>query len=297
MDTRIGIASNDVEARDLGGGVVIFDSAISFDFEEVVRICEEQISSERKDMYVPGVDPETGKQAFVNKSGYLYTKNGVSRMPRRGSMLHSTGGEEIRSFFSEVERIKDEYLLKYMTLFPLAYKNIWWKVKGHLVSYSAEKGGDFLGQHSDTSADYAYGYPHPSSQLATKNTLSCVVYLNEDFDGGHHYFNYLDIDIIPKIGSIIMFPSNFIAAHEITPVTRGTRYSYLGWYSHGSPNNELNEHIVDPNDDPDVASRATNVYMPELRINFRRHLEKIGFDRNSYAYQLVSTMHGQKIED
>lgn len=293
----MGLMSNDVAAVDLGGGVVLFESAISFDSEKVVLLCEQQIQSERKDMYVSGVDPETGKEAFVNKSGYLYNKTGVTRMPRRGSMLHSTGSKEIREFFAEVENIKDDYLLKYMTKFPLAYKNIWWKVKGHLVSYSAEKGGDFLGQHSDTSADYAYGYPHPSSQLATKNTLSCVVYLNEDFDGGHHYFNYLDIDIVPKTGSIIMFPSNFIAAHEITPVTKGTRYSYLGWYSHGSPNESLNESIVDPNNDQELAARATNVYLPNLRTNFKQHLEKIGIDKSSYAYQLVSTMHGQKIEE
>lgn len=297
MSSKIHLSSNGVEAVDLGGGVVMFESAISFDSSTVVDLCEKQILSEQKDMYVPGIDPETGNKAFINRSGYVYDKYGVTRMPRRGSMLHSNGSPEIRQFFADVENIKDEYLLKYMTKFPLAYKNIWWKVKGHLVSYSADKGGDFLGQHSDTSADYAYGYPHPSSQLATKNTVSCVVYLNEDFDGGHHYFNYLDIDIVPKIGSIIMFPSNFIAAHEITPVTRGTRYSYLGWYSHGSPNEALNESIVDPQIDPELASRATNVYLPNLRSDFKAHLDKIGIDKTSYVYQLVSTMHGQKIED
>lgn len=291
------ISSTNVTARNMGGGVVLFENAIQFDSEAVVALCEQQITAERKDMYTQGIDPETGKEAFVNKSGYLYNRDGVNRMPRRGSMLHSNGCDEIKNFFAVVELIKDDYLLQYMTMFPLAYKNIWWKVKGHLVSYSADKGGDFLGQHSDTSADYAYGYPHPSSQLATKNTVSCVVYLNENFQGGHHYFNYLDINIIPTTGSIIMFPSNFIAAHEITPVTSGTRYSYLGWYSHGSPNEALNESIIDPNKEPELAKVATNVYMPNLRINFKNHLDALGVDKNSNVYNLVSTMHGQKIED
>ena len=295
MAQNLEITFNDAEANDLGGAVVIFQNAISFDSGLITSLCETQIANERSQMYVDGIDPETGKKAFINRSGYFYDKEGMDRMPKRGSMLHSTGEAKLREFFDEVESIKDKYLLKYMTFFPLSYKNIWWKVKGHLVSYSAER-QEFLGQHSDTSADYAYGFPEPTSQLATKNTVSCVVYLNEDFVGGHHYFNYLGIDIEPKIGTIIMFPSNFVAAHEITPLESGVRYSYLGWYSHGSPNKELNESIIDPLKEPDLAKSATNVYLPNLRQDFKQHLEMLGVENHRYAYQLASTMHGQEIE-
>ena len=59
MNNEMGLMSNDVAAVDLGGGVVLFESAISFDSEKVVLLCEQQIQSERKDMYVSGVDPET----------------------------------------------------------------------------------------------------------------------------------------------------------------------------------------------------------------------------------------------
>ena len=31
-----------------------------------------------------------------------------------------------------------------------------------------------------------------------------------------------------------MMPANYIGAHEIAEVTRGTRYSYLGWFAQGS---------------------------------------------------------------
>jgi hypothetical protein len=137
-----------------------------------------------------------------------------------------------------------------------------------------------------------YGLPHPSDQLATRNTVSVVLYLNEDFDGGHHYFNYYDIDYVPKTGDILMFPSNYMAAHEVTPIIKGSRYSYLGWYSHGSPNPATNEHIVDPEKEPEMAKTATNVYMPHLRQQFMEYLEKIGIDENLFAYQLVKSMHG-----
>jgi hypothetical protein len=211
-------------------------------------------------------------------------------MPRRGSQIHGTSRDDVRDFIEAVERAKDEYLLKYFVLFPIAYKNVWWKVKGHLVSYSTQYGGSFLGPHSDTSADYAYGYPHPGNQLATRNSVSCVVYINDDFDGGHHYFNYLDIDYKPNSGDILMFPANYMASHEVTPIINGSRYSYLGWYAQGSPNKEVNEHIVDPATDPELAKTATNVYMPTLREDFKNYLDSIDHDKSSHAYQLVERM-------
>jgi hypothetical protein len=280
--------NNKVQAEHLGGGVVVFRGAISFDSSWVVQFAEEQISNERAEMYTPTVDPETGKPAYLNKSGYIFRADGVDKMPRRGSQIHRTNRKDVQEFIEELEKAKDEYLLKYFVLFPIAYKNVWWKVKGHLVSYSTQYGGSFLGPHSDTSADYSYGYDHPANQLATRNSVSCVVYFNDNFTGGHHYFNYLDIDYTPNTGDILMFPANYVASHEVTPIVDGSRYTYLGWYAHGSPNEAYNEHIVDPATDPELAKTATNVYMPTLRQDFKNYLDSIDYDKASHAYQLVT---------
>jgi hypothetical protein len=282
---------NDVEAKHLGGGVVLFENAISFDSEWVCAFAEKQVSRERSQMYAEAIDPETGETAFINKSGYYFDADGVMEMPRRGSEIHRTEDAEIKNFLRFVEKSKDSYLLKYFVLFPLAYKNVWWKVKGHIVSYSVEHGGKFLGQHSDTSADYMYGMPEPSDQLATRNTVSCIVYLNEEFGGGEHYFNYLEIEYKPKTGDIMMFPSNYVAAHEVKPTTSGSRYTYLGWYSHGSPNPEYNESIEDPDKDPETSDFATNVYMPNLRSDFKKHLERLGDKAPIHALSLIESMH------
>jgi len=282
---------NDVDAEHLGGGVILFRDAVSFDVDFVTSFAEEQISKERAEMYTPTTDPETGEPAYANRSGYIFDAVGVNEMPRRGSQIHRTDREDVRDFLDFIEQSKDKYLLKYFLKFPLAYKNVWWKVKGHLVSYSTEYGGKFLGSHSDTSADWAYGFPEPKDQLATRNTLTSVVYLNDDFEGGHHYFNYLDINYVPNTGDILMFPANYMAAHEVTPVTRGSRYSYLGWYSHGTPNEAVNENVVDPAKQPDLSSIATNVYMPTLRQDFKDYMDKIGVSEQSQAYLLVKTIH------
>jgi hypothetical protein len=88
-----------------------------------------------------------------------------------------------------------------------------------------------------------------------------------------------------------MFPSNFMAAHEVEPVTEGNRYSYLGWYAHGSPNPAANEFIADPITQPELAAVSTNVYMPTLRDDFRNYMAASGVSQDSPAWHLVERMH------
>ena len=278
--------NNNVKMRHLGSGVCVFEDAISLDWDWVFNTAQRLVDEDVADMYTPIEHPETGKPALINKSGYIFGEDMYSSMPDRCSSAHQRTNSDIEALLQFLEQSKDTYLLQYLARFPLAYKNIWWKVKGHIVRYKAQH-QQYLGIHSDTSADYVYGYDQPSQQLATRNTLSCIVYLNDDFHGGHHVFDELAIRYSPQKGDILMFPSNFMASHKVEPVTRGERYSYLGWYSHGSPNGLYNEAVVDPIAEPELALRATNVYMPTLRDDFRQYLDLNDVDKNSLAYSLV----------
>jgi hypothetical protein len=86
-----------------------------------------------------------------------------------------------------------------------------------------------------------------------------------------------------------MFPSNYMAAHEILPVKSGKRYSYLGWYSQGTPNELVHEYVVDPIKNEDLASKATNVYMPGLKYDFQNYLKKNGYSENSVEYSITKS--------
>jgi len=294
---------NDVEMMELGAGVCLFPSAIDFDWEFAINSCRELVDRDASAMYTETIHPETGDKALVNMSGYIFDYDTFASMPSRCSSAHQQCSDKFREMLEFWEDSKDRYLLKYMLRYPLSYKNIWWKVKGHIVRYSSPPSGvvgnrQYLGVHSDTSADYVYGYEHPSDQLATRNTLSCIVYINDcdesgddavnSFAGGHHFFNELNINYKPRKGDILMFPSNYIASHEVLPVSRGERYSYLGWYSHGSPNSEYHEHIADPVKEPEIAKVSTNVYLPNLRKDFREYIQNCGPDKHFYAMSLVS---------
>lgn len=288
---------NDSKAEHLGGGVVLFRNAISLDWKNVIDTSSFLIDEEWDEMYTVGLDPETDQEIYVNKSGYFFNKDSIDIMPKRAGAIHTSEDENLISVLSFLESSKDKYLLKYFELFPLAFKCIWWKVKGHILQYSENV---YLGSHSDTSADYIYGILEPSDQLALRNTISSLVYFNSSVDteeqldgtnylGGNHYFNYLDIEYKPQQGDILMFPSNFVAAHEVKRVTKGFRYSYLGWYSQGTPNPAVHEYVADPIKDFELSKKATNVYMTTLRDDFRNHLIESGYGEDSPQFYITKS--------
>jgi len=58
--------------------------------------------------------------------------------------------------------------------------------------------------------------------------LSVLGILNDDFEGGDLIF-FEDKKIETKKGDIIVFPSNFLFPHKVSPVTKNVRYSFVSW--------------------------------------------------------------------
>ena len=59
-------------------------------------------------------------------------------------------------------------------------------------------------------------------------TLSIIGTLNDDYEGGE-LIMLEDKKIDTKKGDLLIFPSNFLYPHQVTPVTKGVRYSYVSW--------------------------------------------------------------------
>ncbi len=68
---------------------------------------------------------------------------------------------------------------------------------------------------------------------ARPRTLSAIMFLNNDYEGGHLEFydpsSKLMRDIEPVPGRLIIWPSNFMYKHKVTPVTKGKRFSIVAW--------------------------------------------------------------------
>jgi hypothetical protein len=72
-----------------------------------------------------------------------------------------------------------------------------------------------------------YMGPHVDSidrTIEKSPTISIVVYLNDDYEGGEISFPNQDITLKPKAGSIIVFPSYDPYIHDPKPTTSGDKY-------------------------------------------------------------------------
>jgi|DEB19_MinimDraft_3_1074340.scaffolds.fasta_scaffold02181_8 Rps23 Pro-64 3,4-dihydroxylase Tpa1-like proline 4-hydroxylase len=58
-------------------------------------------------------------------------------------------------------------------------------------------------------------------------TVSAVVYLNDDYEGGEIDFIRHGIKIKPQAGDIVIFPSNFVYEHASCEVFSGNKYSVV----------------------------------------------------------------------
>jgi len=64
-------------------------------------------------------------------------------------------------------------------------------------------------------------------------TLSFIYLINDDYEGGELIFATPDfkndLTIEKKKNTLIVWPSNFMYPHMVKPVTKGTRFSVVGW--------------------------------------------------------------------
>jgi len=97
----------------------------------------------------------------------------------------------------------------------------------NFVKYEGE------GSHFNIHADHGPAY---------NCTVSAVVYINDDYEGGELKFPRLDNLVYkPRVGDIVLCPSNYIYEHASLPIKSGTKYcvvvmtdiNELGHSNHG----------------------------------------------------------------
>lgn len=75
---------------------------------------------------------------------------------------------------------------------------------------------------------------HTDHAHEMQRTLTCIINLNEDYEGGDFvFYEQNGKDEMKRVkckkGTIIFFPSNFLYPHKVEPITKGTRYSIVSW--------------------------------------------------------------------
>lgn len=95
--------------------------------------------------------------------------------------------------------------------------------------------------HYKNNAEYK---PHIDGQYIENNIakrgtdrdITCVVYLNDDYNGGEVNFNFFNISVKPKTGDVLIYPSTWQYTHSVGKVF-GTRIAIVFWFK---TNPELN---------------------------------------------------------
>ena len=85
-------------------------------------------------------------------------------------------------------------------------------------------------------------------------------------------FKYLDLDVKLNAGDLLMFPSNFVATHEVKEVTKGSRYSYLANFAQGSSAPDRNVVVQETRE----SGTQGKSWLPDIAKDFKELLEKEG---------------------
>jgi hypothetical protein len=112
---------------------------------------------------------------------------------------------ELRSLYDSVVGVMKDCLLDYQKDYPVEVEYF---ESLNIVKYDAN---NFFNYHTDDGKNSRY-------------TVSCVGYLNDDYEGGELHFKFFNVVYSPSAGDLAIFPSAYIYAHAAYPIRSGTKY-------------------------------------------------------------------------
>lgn len=191
---------NDVTAINLDYGIHLYRNAINKDeCKKIIDSLESELT-----LGIPGIK---WNGAQVNeKQDNDYVRNCVDfKFKKENLGPHLPFNQTLYDIHDSVEKSLDNCLRHYESLWHL---KMHYKEAFNFVKYNP---GKYFKVHADHGPYYAC-------------TISAVVYLNDDYEGGELAFPRHDLVIKPQAGDIIMCPSNFVYEHASLEVFSGTKY-------------------------------------------------------------------------
>ena len=217
-----------MKVKHLGGGVVLIEDLL--DTETLNSIDFDLIESNCTPVGYKKVD---GKDYM--EGGYYIPEEDLISMPIRYMQ-----DIDKFDFYQAIDNAAYTAALEYCKIFPIAAENITSFGSKHFVKYFP---GGLMGVHSDSTISYKDGTVEPTFINSIGNTVSMSIILNDTFTGGEINFKLWDISVSPKAGSALLYPSNYMGAHEVLEVTSGVRWVFLAFLSHGDKSFTVNPEL------------------------------------------------------
>jgi predicted 2-oxoglutarate/Fe(II)-dependent dioxygenase YbiX len=108
------------------------------------------------------------------------------------------------------------YILLAATAYPYAKKHDIPNLYHEFYNMLRYSGGQEYKAHADGSTEGG-------------RSVSAIIYLNNDYEGGEVEFVNYGVKIKPEPGMLLLFPSNYAYRHIAHPVTSGTKYALVTW--------------------------------------------------------------------
>ena len=250
--------------KHLGSGIVLIEDLLTQDDLDLIDL----------DFLEKTIEPQGYKKIdgkdFM-EGGYVIPEKDLPSMPIRYMQ-----GIESLSFLDLLNNSMYRGAIEYCKMFPVAAECITDYTGRHFIKYLP---GGLMGTHSDASLGYKPNSIEPNSTVALGNTITASIILNDSFTGGGIRFSAWDLEVYPKPGSALFYPSNYIGAHEVLEITSGTRWAFLAFFSHGdrtyvssAPNNQYPERYKWTMNFRDSIRTSIGTTEPNLNLSQRKVL-------------------------
>jgi hypothetical protein len=204
-------SSNRLNSKSLKDGIVVENLALG------VNVYKNTFSLEDSKRYINTLESNLSKNKKYNWSEAKVTNSETPIKKARDCVDFKYKQENLGSRDADNAELLDLHQeiyekLKYCVDDYASYWgiNVVYYEAFNFVKYEGE------GSHFNIHADHGPVY---------NCTVSAVVYINDDYEGGDLKFPRMDNLVYkPKVGDIVLCPSNYIYEHASLPIKSGTKY-------------------------------------------------------------------------
>lgn len=186
-----------------------------------IAIYENIWSKEKIYEYINIIDKITLDKTLnikFKKSETIAENNGYidqSRSKRQNVEIALT---DVAKINNDLKKINDDFteilisaIQQYQSIFKIP--EIYYKEGYNILKYE-------FGQHFES---------HYDGGSDTARSVSPILYLNDDYEGGEIEFTNFNLKIKPKAGTLYVFPANYAYRHTAHPVKSGIKYAIVTW--------------------------------------------------------------------
>jgi hypothetical protein len=163
---------------------------------------------------------------FANVSSFEETKVGGGAQSKTDFNIRKTYALPLSNLHNSISNVHWFNLLQFY--FDKNLKQ--YKFDNNILDYDYRNIFDIEILKYENTGFYTWHVDH----FATiPRTMSCILLLNNDYEGGNLCFRNPDgsgeWEVEVKPNRMIIWPSNFLYPHTVKPVTKGKRYSVVAW--------------------------------------------------------------------